>query len=135
MELVQEFSSSQGKEVKWHGNHDENCKRLLLKAGQLSMFYESGNLRYISIGNIEIVRMIYSALRDKEWLTIKPVISEEEFEVGPDSFRICYKALYRSGEIDFPARINRRLIMKWTRMYLLGYIILIVGHGEVSLTL
>jgi D-apionolactonase len=103
MDLFQEYSMSYGKETKWHCDHNENCKQLIIKAGRLSMIYEAGNLRHIASGNIELVRMIYSALRDKDWLTIKPVISDEEIEVRPDSFNISYKAICKSGEIDFLA--------------------------------
>jgi hypothetical protein len=98
-----EYALSLSKETKWHGNHDENGRYSVLKAGCLSMVYENGSLRYISIGNREIIRMIYSSLRDKEWLTIKPIISEEEFDLHPDSFRIRYCCQYKSREIDFSA--------------------------------
>jgi hypothetical protein len=72
-----------------------------LKAGSLSMIYENGNLRYISAGNCELIRMIYSAVRDREWLTIEPVITDEEIETYADSFRIQYTCRYQSGNIDF----------------------------------
>lgn len=70
------------------------------------MVYERGNLRHISTGNEEILRMIYISVRAKEWLTVNPVISEEELEIRPDSFRINYKAQYKSGEIDFVVRCS-----------------------------
>jgi hypothetical protein len=106
MGQVQEFASSLGKETKWHGDHNENSIQVVLNAGLLSMIYESGNIRSVFAGNTEIVRMIYSALRDKEWLTIMPVISEEKIEMLPDAFTISYSARYRSGEIDFLASYN-----------------------------
>jgi hypothetical protein len=104
MDPLLEYTSSLSRETKWHGNHNETGSHLTLKAGCLSMVYECGNLRYISIGNREVIRMIYSAVRDKEWLTIKPVISGEEFDLHPDSFRIRYYCQYNSGEINFSAR-------------------------------
>jgi len=103
MNSLLKYVSSLSKETKWHGNHEENDRYYILKAGCLSMVYERGSLRSISIGNREVIRMIYSALRDREWLTIKPVISEEKFDIYPDSFRIRYHCLYRSGEINFSA--------------------------------
>ncbi len=48
--------------------------------GDISMLYEAGNLRYISAGGYEIIRMIYFAVRDKEWLTISPDISDEKIQ-------------------------------------------------------
>ncbi len=103
MTSLTEFSDSLGMETKWHGNHLENDRRINLKAGTLSMIYENGNLRYISSGNCELIRMIYSAVRDREWLTIKPVITDEKIDTYADSFRITYKCRYQSEEIDFLA--------------------------------
>jgi D-apionolactonase len=85
-----------------HGGHPEK-EMIKLKAGKISLIYQNGSLRYISNGDNEIIRMIYSAVRDKEWLTIEPVISGEKFDINSDSFRIEYECLYRSEEIAFSA--------------------------------
>jgi D-apionolactonase len=102
----------------WNGGHDENSRKTELRAGSLSMIYETGNLRHIKIGQTEILRMIYSALRDKDWLTILPSISEEKTDIKPDSFNIVYSAKYVSGNIAFSARYtieggNNRLIFSF----------------------
>jgi hypothetical protein len=104
MNSLLEFAASLGTATKWHGNHNENAGSIILKAGQLSMVYENGNLRNISSGNHEIIRMIYSAVRDKDWLTINPVISGEEFDIQQSSFRIEFQCQYKSEEINFSAR-------------------------------
>jgi len=106
MTSLPEFTSFLKKETKWHGDHNENDHRQILHSGQLSILYEYGNLRYISVGNREIVRMIYSAVRAKDWLTISPIISEEEFECNPDSFKIKFNAHYLSGDINFLAHFS-----------------------------
>lgn len=98
------FSSALKNEIKWHGNHTGNCSRINLKAGNLVMVYEKGAIRTISVGGQEVIRMIYSAVRDKAWLTIIPEISDEEFDIGRDSFRIRYQCRYFSGEINFSAK-------------------------------
>jgi hypothetical protein len=100
---VFEFASALAEEIKWHGGHGQNGRSLVLKAGSLSMIYENGNLRYISNGKYEIIRMIYAAVRDKEWITVKPVITGEEFEVFKDSFKIEYSCHYVYGDINFMA--------------------------------
>lgn len=76
---------------------------LVLKAGSLSLYYQHGNIRYISDGRNEIIRMIYSAFRDGEWLNIKPVIQSERVERGSDNFRIEYNCTYGSDEPLFKA--------------------------------
>jgi D-apionolactonase len=106
MKLPAGNASSLETRIKWHGNHNENEVTRIIKAGRLEMVYERGNLRHISVENQEILRMIYISVRVKEWLTINPVISGEEFEIRPDSFRINYTTRYKSGEIDFEVRCS-----------------------------
>lgn len=103
MNPIKEFISSLSEEIKWHGGHNENASQVSLRAGCLSMIYENGSLRHISSGGTEIIRMIYSAVRDKNWLTINPQITEEEVDVQKNSFKIRYKCNYQSGEINFSA--------------------------------
>jgi D-apionolactonase len=106
MTSVKEFASSLQEETKWHGDHHENSKQVVCKAGSLTMIYERGNLRHISIGGIELVRMIYSAVRVREWITVYPVISNEKIEIEPDSFKISYSASYLTEEINFQAEYS-----------------------------
>lgn len=67
------------------------------------MLFEDGSIRYISAGKDEILRMIYAAVRDKEWLTIKPTITKERIERYSDSFKIQYTCSYKPAGIDFNA--------------------------------
>jgi D-apionolactonase len=103
MNPIKEFIASLPEEIIMHGGHNENVSQITLRAGCLSMDYENGSLRHISAGGTEIIRMIYSAVRDKEWLTIIPLISDEEADVKKDCFTIRYKCNYQSGEINFSA--------------------------------
>lgn len=77
-----------------------------LRSGRISLLYEAGNLRYICAGGYEIIRMIYFAVRDKDWLTISPVIREETIRKKKNGFEIRYKAHYKYNEIDFGAEIS-----------------------------
>jgi len=70
------------------------------------MIYENGNIRRITIAKTEIIRMIYSTVRDKEWITILPEISDEIIKSDADSFSLSYKGSYKSGDIDFSVRIQ-----------------------------
>jgi hypothetical protein len=103
MTSLADFISYLERDTIWHGSHNENDRLINLKAGALSVIYENGNIRYISVGNCELIRMIYSAVRDREWLTIKPEISDEIIEAYEDSFKITYNCRYQSDEIDFLA--------------------------------
>jgi hypothetical protein len=74
-----------------------------LKAGALEMLYDEGSLRYITYDGIEILRMIFASVRNKEWLTVKPEISGFGLTKDKSGFRLSFRAHYRSDEIDFMA--------------------------------
>jgi len=103
MGSVSEFLNTPEKEKIWHGNHNKNVRGKKLRAGDLSMIFENGTLRYISVGNNELIRMIYSAVRDKDWLTINPLIEAEKIEENKSSFTITFRCLYHSGAMTFMA--------------------------------
>jgi D-apionolactonase len=92
--------------IKLTGKGDNIPATHILCAGEISMLYEAGNLRYITAGGYEIIRMIYFAVRDKDWLTISPVIHGEKISKKKYGFEIKYKAQYKYNEIDFEADIS-----------------------------
>ncbi|MFZ0281641.1 MAG: hypothetical protein WAL29_08325, partial [Bacteroidales bacterium] len=98
------FASSLPDEIKQTGRHSINNLQIRLKAGAISLRFEDGALRYICNGNHEIVRMIYFAVRDSEWLTVKQKITDPETEFGENSFRLSYNSQFESEEINFFAR-------------------------------
>ncbi|HEU5101567.1 MAG TPA: hypothetical protein VFU22_21240, partial [Roseiflexaceae bacterium] len=76
-------------------------EQIALRAGPLSLIYEAGDLRYIRLGEREIIRRIYVAVRDRNWDTLPPVLSNLRIEQAADSFQISYDVHNRQGEIDF----------------------------------
>jgi hypothetical protein len=92
--------------IKQTGRSVEEPAEITLRAGKLKMIFRDGALRYISAGGNELIRMIYAAVRDRNWITVLPVISDEEFDIKSDSFRIKYTGSYFSDEIDFTARFE-----------------------------
>ena len=62
---------------------------LILRAGPLSMLFEPelAFLRYIRLGNREILRGIYAAVRDGVWGTITPELSNICLEANTRSFQ------------------------------------------------
>lgn len=76
-------------------------EQIALRAGPLSLIYEAGDLRYIRLGRREIVRRIYVAVRDRNWGTVPPALSNVGVEQAADAFQISYGAQHRQGEIDF----------------------------------
>ena len=103
MNPLQEYAEALPERIKQTGSDVENPVKVFLKAGNLKVIYTNGALRYISAENQEIIRMIYAALRDRNWLTIAPRILDEKIEQGENSFLITLKCHYAEGEISFNA--------------------------------
>lgn len=59
-----------------------------LHAGPFHMMYEQGSLRRICLGEEEVLRMIYAALRDRNWGTYPVRIEAETVEQDADGF-VC----------------------------------------------
>jgi hypothetical protein len=72
-----------------------------LRAGPLALTYEAGDLRYLRLGETEIIRRVYVAVRDRNWGTVPATLSNEHLEVTSESFRIAYDAEHHRGDIHF----------------------------------
>ena len=89
------------KNVLYYGREEALPERIALRAGPLSLFYEDGDLRYIKLGEQEILRRIYVAVRDRNWGTILPVFSQVQMDIRQDSFHISFEIQNTRDEIDF----------------------------------
>lgn len=89
--------------VFYFGKKESLPEKHVLTAGDLKIIYENGCLRYISTSGTELIRNIYSAVRDRNWGTLIPKISAEQIKKGDDEFEIQYKAEYCNSEIEFLA--------------------------------
>lgn len=80
----------------------------MLQAGPLSMRFENGAIRGVKWGKTEVVRMVYGAIRDPNWITLPPQIENQDQQVNPDSFLVQFDAHYQREEIDFLAHYRIR---------------------------
>lgn len=79
----------------------------ILNAGVFTVRYENGFLRHISYGELEVLRMIYMALRDQNWNTYQPIIENETIQQQDNSFAITYDCYHESnGERIFHWRVG-----------------------------
>jgi D-apionolactonase len=76
-----------------------------LSAGPVTALFDGADLRRAALGGAEIVRRIYTAIRDVNWDTVVPVRSGHAVEVGEREFRISYQAQYRKEELDLAAEV------------------------------
>jgi len=81
-----------------------------LRAGPLRLVFDRGELRWIRLGEREVLRGIYAAVRDETWFTVPAVLDDLEIEAEPESFRIRFRARHRHGVIrfDWDGRIEGR---------------------------
>ena len=74
---------------------------IVLRAGDLFCTYCDGSIRNVMAGDIEVVRRIYAAVRDKYWNTITPEIKNVSVEKKARSFRIEFDCRHSRNEIRF----------------------------------
>jgi D-apionolactonase len=86
-----------------YGHEELPPKPLPLRAGPLTMIFEPDNafLRYIRLGDHEIVRNIYAVVRDQNWNTIAWTVSNLKSDVHADSFEIRFDVECREREVHY----------------------------------
>ncbi len=86
-----------------YGRREALPRPALLRAGPLTMSFDpvNGFLRHVRLGDHEVVRAVYGAIRDQNWATIAPLISNISSEIAKDFFRITFDVSCRQGDIDY----------------------------------
>ena len=76
---------------------------LELRAGPLTMIFEpaTGFLRQLRLGDHEVVRAIYAAVRDQNWATVPPQIANLKSQIEKDSFRLSFDVHCHQPGIDY----------------------------------
>ena len=87
--------------VLYYGKDEPLPEGTQLCAGPLSMIFEAGDLRYIRFDDHEILRRVYVAVRDHNWDTVLPQLSNVQIEREGDAFRITYDVENKHGDVDF----------------------------------
>lgn len=90
------------------GKYRRTAKSFRLRSGFFSLVYHDGALRSISVGETEVIRMIYFAVRDRDWLTLPAEQSRFSLKKSTSGFRIGFTNHYRLGDMDFRVRITYR---------------------------
>jgi D-apionolactonase len=80
----------------------------LLHAGPLTCELEAGNLRYIRVAGREALRALAFIVRNKDWGTYSPEISNLEVKQEADRFEVSYDARCKDDvqELTYQARIT-----------------------------
>ncbi len=74
-----------------------------LRAGPVTLSFDVDNvfLRYLRVGEHEILRGINAPVRDQNWATVDPLVSNLKIEDRGDHFRIAFEARCAQADIDF----------------------------------
>lgn len=94
--------------VKLTGTEQPDAVGQILTAGPLSAEFDNGNLRYIRMGGVEVLRAMAFLVRDENWGTYTPVLSNLRIDQRKDGFSVSYQAICsRLGQqIDYVATIE-----------------------------
>jgi hypothetical protein len=72
-----------------------------LRAGPLRLVFDRGGLRWIRLGEREVLRGIYVAVREEGWATVPAELADLEIEAEPEAFRVRFVARHRRGGVRF----------------------------------
>jgi len=84
--------------IKLFGTEVPEPKVKTLRAGALSAVFDNGALRYIKLGETEVLRAIAFLVRDENWGTFTPEISNLKIKQGKSDFRVTYDARCRNAK-------------------------------------
>src|ERR1700733_9555983 len=73
----------------------------ILRAGNLTVEFDAGNLRHIRYHGREMIRAVSFVVRDKNWGTYAPRMRDLHFKEEPEGFRISYEATVREQDSEF----------------------------------
>ncbi len=98
------------REIKLFGTEEAVGETTILSVGALEATLDSGNLRYIKVGGKEALRAIAFLVRDRNWGTYNPEITNLDIKQGSDRFTVTYDAVCKDeGQaFRYAARIEGR---------------------------
>ena len=94
--------------IKLCGTEQPDTVGRILRAGPLQVEFDNGQLRYLRVNGVEVLRAVGFLVRDENWGTYTPKISELEIVETSTGFSVAFHAVCgRPGqEIAYDARIE-----------------------------
>jgi hypothetical protein len=92
-----------------YGTRAVETEPVRLRAGALTAEFVNGNLRTIRYGGVEVLRAIAYIVRDRDWGTYEPALTDLTVDQGADNFSVSYSARCVGPEgsrLDFRATIK-----------------------------
>src|SRR3982074_2914097 len=103
-------SARASRAVKLCGTEQPDGVVQVLSAGPLSVELDNGNLRYLRVAGVEVLRGLAFLVRDENWGTYIPTLIDLVVQHRPHSFSVSYRAhCKRAGqELTYDARMEGR---------------------------
>ncbi|WP_062011805.1 hypothetical protein [Aureimonas sp. AU4] len=98
-----------------------------LRAGPLAADLVSGNLRTIRFGGHEVLRAVSYVVRDRDWGTLDPAITNLVVEEGDNRFEVRFEASCRAPD---GARLAMRAAIRGTASGSLSFSVEAVPEGD-----
>ena len=87
--------------MKLFGTEEPVPETPVLRAGPLECLLDAGNLRHIRLHGVEAIRAISYIVRDRNWGTYNPEITNLSIEQDAVGFRVMYDAVCRDAQQAF----------------------------------
>jgi D-apionolactonase len=87
------MATAPSREIIYFGTEEPVVAPRLVRAGPVSARLDAGNLRWLRVGETEILRAVQFIVRDRNWGTYSPQIDNLQIDEAGDSFRISYDAV------------------------------------------
>lgn len=78
--------------IKLYGTDQPNPETLALRAGPLTATFDNGQLRWITLGGVEVIRAIAFLIRDRNWSTAVPVLKNVVADTADGGFHLRFEA-------------------------------------------
>jgi hypothetical protein len=90
------------------GTEQPDTPGRILRAGPMTVEFDNGQLRYLKVNGVEVLRAVGFLVRDENWGTYTPAISNLQFDQRADSFSVSFHAVCKrpAQEIVYDARIE-----------------------------
>ncbi len=79
----------------------ETGKAYELHAGPISVTFIDGELRHIKVGDRQIIQRVYFAVRDSNWDTAMPELSQLAVNSSKDAFMVTFQARCANAVADY----------------------------------
>src|SRR6185436_3334751 len=90
--------------VRLFGTDEPVNKPKILTAGPVTAELDAGNLRHIRVAGVEVIRAISFIVRDKDWGTYNPIISDLRIKEADGKFEVSYDAVAKDERQEFRYR-------------------------------